>query len=99
MAALSSIAAVAAITASAVQIGNTFFGDKGEGGVATPKVEKPTIEDPTSGNREKNAAISKRRRAGSAPDGTPAGKSSTLLSGASGLATPAPTERKSLLGL
>jgi hypothetical protein len=56
----------------------------------------PTAPDPVAAAQEKADAVARvrRQRAG----GVPTGRTATLLTGASGLASPAPTATKTLLG-
>jgi hypothetical protein len=95
MAALSTLAAIATIGASAFSVASSVKASR-------QKPENPALppipEAPKPATKDKAAAASRRNAKASIP-GVPAGRASTLLTGASGLVTPAPTERKTLLGL
>lgn len=94
MAALSTVAAVAAVTAAVGSVAYTLS-QKPPKPPAPPELPKPPSEDVANTERQDAIARIKRRRA----QGTGgAGRTSTLLTGAGGLTTPATTERKTLLG-
>jgi hypothetical protein len=93
MAALSTVLAIAAITASAASTASTLM-QKPPKAPKAPELPVAPDEDAASKEREETIARVKRRRAGSAS----AGRTSTLLTGPMGLATDAPTMRKTLLG-
>lgn len=96
MAALSTIAALSMIGASAFQIGQSVFGGKDEKTPTAPSA-LPKAPDPNDAARKQMQAMTNRKGKAYIP-GSASGRSATLLSGASGLSTPAPTERKTLLG-
>lgn len=95
MAALTTIAALATITASAFSVGKSLTGGGGSGS-APGAPAAPSA--PGTDTKAIGAAIAKRRRAAAGAGGIGSAARPTLLSGASGLTAAAPTERKTLLG-
>lgn len=96
MAALSTIAAIATIGASAFSVGKSLT----EKGPKTPTVPDvtPAAPDPNAAADAIAAALSRKKGKAAIGGGEKSGRASTLLSGASGLVDRAPTERKTLLG-
>lgn len=98
MAALSSVLAVAAITASVASTAVTLT-QKPPKAPALPDVPKAHGEDPADKERmerERADAVTRtRRRASGSPS---AGRASTLLTGAGGITSAAPSTRATLLG-
>lgn len=101
MAALSTIAAIAAIGASAASIGQTLTQKPEKGPSAPPPLPSSPALNPATNEGEAAGIAAQRnlRNKKAAIGGSPSGRASTLLTGASGLSSPAPTERKTLLGL
>ena len=93
MAALSALAALAALTASGVSIANSM---KKPDVMTPPTPTLPDAPDSTTLAGASEAALSRRKAV--IPGGTPTGRASTLLTGASGLTTDAAVQRKTLLG-